>query len=226
MPLVIHNRHLFPQYQSEHVLTNHVDLLPTMLGLANVDSTAINSRLQNSFSEARPLVGRDLTPVIREQNQGEIAEQPVYFMTDDDITRGQRQINILGEPYPSVIQPNHIEMVIATLQTGGAKELWKFTRYFDSTQFWSQPGVKDVTMRPVSGYTNGQHALWAAQVKTQPACDEYELYNLTTDPLETCNLAHPAFATQQGRSVQQQMMHLLEGQRKQKRLYPAQSVMC
>ncbi|MEC0234625.1 sulfatase-like hydrolase/transferase [Paenibacillus kribbensis] len=223
VPLVIHNRHLFPQYKSEHTLTNHVDLLPTMLGLANVDITAIQSRLQNSFTEARPLVGRDLTPVIRGQNQGEIANQPVYFMTDDDITRGQRQINVLGEPYPSVIQPNHIETVIAPLQRDGVQELWKFSRYFDSTQFWSQPGVKDVTIRPVGDHTCGPYSKWATQVKTQPDHDEYELYNLTNDPLETCNLAYPAFATQQTRSVQQQMMHLLEEQRKHKRLYSAQT---
>ncbi|MFK4344984.1 MULTISPECIES: sulfatase-like hydrolase/transferase [unclassified Paenibacillus] len=223
VPLVIHNQHLFPQYKSEHTLTNHVDLLPTMLGLANADIAAIQSGLQNSFSEARPLVGRNLTPVIRGQNQGEIADQPVYFMTDDDVTRGQQQINILGEAYPSVVQPNHIETVITTLQRDGVKELWKFTRYFDSTQFWSQPGVKDVTMRPVGDHTCGQYSQWATQVKTKPDRDEFELYNLTNDPLETCNLAHPAFATQQTRSVQQQMMHLLEEQRKQKRLYPAQS---
>lgn len=133
VPLAIHNQHMFPQYKSEHTLTNHVDLLPTMLGLANVDITAIQSRLHNSFSEARPLVGRDLTPAIRGQNQGEIADQPVYFMTDDDVTRGQRQTNVLGEAYPSVVQPNHIETVITTLQRDGVKELWKFTRYFDST---------------------------------------------------------------------------------------------
>ncbi len=117
-----------------------MDLLPTMLGLANVDITAIQSRLQNSFSEARPLVGRDLTPVIRGQNHGEIADQPVYFMTDDDVTRGQRQINVQGEAYPSVIQPNHVETVITTLQRDGVKELWKFIRYFDSTSFWVNRG--------------------------------------------------------------------------------------
>ncbi len=80
-------------------------------------------------------------------------------------------------------------------------------------------------MRSVGDHTCGQYTHWVTQVKTQPDRDEFELYNLTNAPLETCNLAHPAFATKQTRSVQQRMMHVLEEQRKQKRLYPAQSGM-
>ncbi|MNC68163.1 hypothetical protein D3C75_1187290 [compost metagenome] len=59
-------------------------------------------------------------------------------------------------------------------------------------------------------------------MKTQPVNEEYELYNLTDDPLEMCNLAHPTLATQHTLSIQKWMMHLLEEQRKQKRLYPVQ----
>ncbi|MCZ8514411.1 sulfatase-like hydrolase/transferase [Paenibacillus filicis] len=210
VPFLIHNQQLFPQPKQVHTLTSHVDLLPTMLGLANVDMKEVLDRLQNKFSEVRPLVGRDLTPMILEQNQSVTADDgPIYFMTDDDITRGQHQINPLGQPYPSVIQPNHVESVITALHRNGKKELWKFSRYFDNVQFWSHPGKKDVT----------------DQVKTNPVPDEYELYNLTEDPLEICNLAHHCYATQHSRSILAWMMRLLEEQRKQKRLYPVQSGM-
>jgi hypothetical protein len=64
-------------------------------------------------------------------------------MTDDDITRSFNQVGALGIPYESVIQPNHIETVIATLKTNGRKEIWKYSRYFDNPQFWSDPGVQD-----------------------------------------------------------------------------------
>ncbi|MED1665160.1 hypothetical protein P4U85_15100 [Brevibacillus laterosporus] len=57
--------------------------------------------------------------------------------------------------------------------------------------------------------------------KTKPVPDEYELYNLTADPLETSNLAHPAFATLQTKKIQSWMAYLLEEQRKQKRLDPS-----
>ena len=66
-------------------------------------------------------------------------------MTDDDVTRGSNQINFAGKPYNSVSQPNHIETVIAYLQTGKNKEneLWKLSRYYDNPKFWSDPYVQD-----------------------------------------------------------------------------------
>ncbi|MCI1693381.1 sulfatase-like hydrolase/transferase [Aneurinibacillus aneurinilyticus] len=222
VPFLIHNQQLFPQHKHFHALTSHVDLLPTMLGLANVDIEVIKDRLQSKFSEIRPFVGRDLTPFILGKNQITIANEPIYFMTDDDVTRGQHQINPLGEPYPSVIQPNHVESVITPLHRDGKRELWKLSRYFDNVQFWSHPGIKDETSQPIWGPAFEQEPHWMTQVKTKPEHDEYELYNLTDDPLETCNLALHSFATQHTRSIQAWMMHILEEQRKQKRLYPIQ----
>ncbi|MBV9210728.1 MAG: hypothetical protein JOZ52_08875, partial [Acidobacteria bacterium] len=52
-------------------------------------------------------------------------------MTDDDPSRGQGQQNFIGLPYDSVIQPNHIECVVARIDG----ELWKYSRYFDNPQF-------------------------------------------------------------------------------------------
>lgn len=217
VPFIIHNKHLFPQQRNVDTLTSHVDLLPTMLGLANVNVEEVQSRLHKKFSEARPLVGCDLTPQIVDQDYSAPAEEPIYFMTDDDVTRGQHQVNLLGEAYPSVSQPNHIETIIMNMNPNGKKELWKLSRYFDNVQFWSQPGVKDVTLQPASS-PHGKE-----QVKTQPVPDEYELYNLTDDPLETRNLAHTLYSTPYTRSIQQWMMHQLNEQRQHKRLYPVQT---
>lgn len=219
VPFLIHNKHLFAMHKDVHTLTSHVDLLPTMLGLANIDIAEIEKSMQNRFSEARPLVGRDLSPLIRKNDYTIVPDQPIYFMTDDDVTRGQHQKNPLGVPYPSVIQPNHIETVMMTLYRNNNREIWKLSRYFDNVQFWSQPGVKDVTLQPIGDPTLGQ---WVESTKTQPVNDEYELYNLTDDPLETCNLAHPTYKTPFTLRIQNWMMRLLEEQRKQKRLYPIQ----
>ncbi|MBB6672214.1 sulfatase-like hydrolase/transferase [Cohnella nanjingensis] len=217
VPLLIHNRHLFPQHREVHKLTSHVDLLPTMLGLANIDMAEVRSSMQNRFSEARPPVGRNLAPLIREPEPA-IAEEPIYFMTDDDVTRGQRQVNLWGRPYPSVVQPNHIETVLVTLHRNDKEELWKFSRYFDNSQFWTDPGVRDVTAHPAGG----DHAdKCVTYTKTQPVPDEYELYNLTDDPMETRNLTYHAWATEETRGIQTWMMRLLEEQRKRKRLYPS-----
>ena len=43
------------------------------------------------------------------------ANEPLYFMTDDDISKGLHQTNpVTGKPYESVVQPSHIEAVITT----------------------------------------------------------------------------------------------------------------
>ncbi|NOU92655.1 sulfatase-like hydrolase/transferase [Paenibacillus sp. LMG 31456] len=223
VPFLIHNKKLFPERNHFNTLTSHVDLLPTMLGLANADVADIQSRLQSKFSEVYPLVGRDLSPYLLGPNKYDPVEEPIYFMIDDDVTRGQHQINPLGEPYPSVVQPNHIETVISSIQGNTTKELWKYSRYFDNDQFWTHPGKKDVTVQTMGVPPAGiQSSLYAANcvtsVKTQPVPDEYELYNLTDDPLETRNLAHPAYASEQSGIIQEQMASLLKEQRRLKRL--------
>lgn len=226
VPFFIHNKRLFPHKQSFSELTSHLDLLPTMLGLANADIPAIENRLKSSFTEVRPFVGHDLTPYLlnRPEHKGAAyANEPIYFMTDDDITRGQQQFNPLGRAYNSVIQPNHIETVIADLpgHFGQPSQTWKFTRYFDNEQFWSDPGVRDVTIQ-LFGELCADSNQTTSQVtcKTVPAPEEYELYNLTEDPLETRNLAHPVWSNSQTKYVQSYMARLLEEQRGRKRLTP------
>ncbi|BFT72821.1 sulfatase-like hydrolase/transferase [Paenibacillus sp. P36] len=226
VPFFIHNKRLFPHKQSFSELTSHLDLLPTMLGLAEADIPAIENRLKSNFSEVRPFVGHDLTPYLlhRPEHKGTAyTKEPIYFMTDDDITRGQQQFNPLGRSYNSVIQPNHIETVIVDLpgQQGRPNQTWKFTRYFDNEQFWSDPGVRDVTIQ-LFGELCADSNQTTSQVtcKTVPVPEEYELYNLTEDPLETRNLAHPAWSNSQTEYVQSYMAQLLEEQRSRKRLRP------
>ena len=57
--------------------------------------------------------------------------------------------------------------------------------------------------------------------KKHPVPEEYEMYNLTTDPLETKNLADPSCSTPESRSMQQKMEVILAEQRCKKRLAPS-----
>ena len=45
--------------------TNHADLIPTLLGLAGIDPEQALAHLRSDHSDARPLVGRDLSQAIR-----------------------------------------------------------------------------------------------------------------------------------------------------------------
>jgi choline-sulfatase len=221
VPLVFACPGLFQQPQSHTLPTSHVDVLPTLLGLAGINAEQARQTLAETHSDARPLVGRDLTPLLRGLAGPESVEAPVYFMTDDDPSRGQDQENIIGIPYDSVVQPNHIEAVVARRDG----KLWKYVRYFDNPQFWSQPGtpgtpgVKDVVVKPATftpDVPGEQVVPFSKRVKVAPLPDEYELYDLTADPLELNNLAgDPAHA-----STEAAMRDLLSQQCAQKRLTP------
>jgi len=219
VPLIISNPSLFPQAQSVDIPTSHVDLLPTLLGLAGVDQEKLRQELAQNHSDAQPLVGRDLSPLVLNEVDPESLETPLYFMTDDDVSRGLNQESTTGVPYNSVTQPNHIEGVIARLSDG---TLWKYLRYFDNPQFWSNPTPppSDTVVTPPPGQppsTEGTYQLqYTVTVKQTPLPDEFEMYNLTDDILEENNLyGNPAYHAQQ-----QALAVLLQQQCAQKRLVP------
>lgn len=221
VPMIISNPTMFPEPVDVHDLTSHVDVIPTMLGLAGLDAGGLLETVAFGHTEAVPLVGRDLSPLVR----GEVGsvEGPVYFMTDDEISRGPNDQNLFGRFYRPVIQPNHIETVVAKIDG----ELWKYSRYFDNPQFWSAPGtpgdegVMDVQLHqdePLVGTPPpGEYEVRCTRtIKYDPAPDEFELYNVTQDPMELENLAGVASAS----AVEAAMRDLLAQERAAKRLYP------
>jgi arylsulfatase A-like enzyme len=222
VPLIIHNENLFNGRREVDMLTSHVDLLPTMLGLAGVDMDEVQEILSRDHTEVQPLVGRDLSPLLFGEGNPEGTGDPVYFMTDDDVTRGLDQVNWHGWQYNSVIQPNHVETVIATIESSeGNKEIWKYSRYFDNPQFWTSPGTKDDVMHE----TGSQNPVWGGikaavcvtTEKTNPVSDEFEMYNVTLDPLEEHNLAGNSMYS----DIEQQLAEILDEQRCKKRLSPS-----
>src|SRR5690606_26949517 len=119
-------------------------------------------------------------------------DDPVYFFTDDDPSRGQHQVSFLSHEYEAIVQPNHLETVVANLPTGpdGAREKWKFTRYYDSQQYWSDPsGGEDVTIHVQGNVARAGTRPADVAVKTKAPIDQVEVYNVTRDPLELRNLA-------------------------------------
>jgi hypothetical protein len=99
-------------------------------------------------------------------SEAEVA-RPIYFMTEDDVSRGSHQINLFsGQPYQAVQQPSNIESVITTLPSGpgGAEEIWKLNHYYE-------------------------HNLTEGEPLVPGAGSVFELHNLSTDPEERTNHA-------------------------------------
>jgi hypothetical protein len=196
--------------------TNHADLIPTLLGLTGIDPDQTLTRLQSDHTEAHPLVGRDLSSAIRAVEPSAPTE-PILFMTDDEISEGSAttpspfgRVSKALRRYSTVKQPNHLHSVIAEVDVDGAQHLVKFSRYYDNAQFWTVPGERDERLQRRETVT-----------VTEPEPEEYELYDLTLDPTEEHNLAHPSFADDRSRDLQRKMLGLLIEQLDAKRLIPS-----
>jgi choline-sulfatase len=221
VPLIFSCPALIPPSAHVTIPTSHVDLLPTLLGLAGLDITALRETLAPSFTDATLPVGRNLSGLIYGSIEQDTVREPIYFMTDDDPSRGAAPYNVIGVQYDPVRQPSHIETVIANLNGS----VWKYSRYFDNTQFWTgsenpaNPILKDVHSRQVGRKeTPGTYTIpFRKTVKVDAVADQYEMYNVTTDPMELSNLAgSDPFA-----SIEAQLRDLLTAQSKSKRLTPS-----
>jgi arylsulfatase A-like enzyme len=76
------------------IVTSHVDVVPTLLGLAGIDVEQAHARVAAHHIEARQLPGRDLSAVITGAAAARSFVEPVYFMTEDDVSRGLREYNL------------------------------------------------------------------------------------------------------------------------------------
>ena len=205
VPLIISNPVMFPQPESVDLLTSHIDLLPTLLGLAGYDSEDLRPALMSSHTDAQALVGRDLAPFIRGEVPPTTVAEPLFFMTNDDPSRGLDQDNFVGIPYNSVVQPTSIWCVIARING----EVWKLARYFDNPEYWSTPGdpndpnsgAQDVILKELAlppSQPGTEVIACERTLKVTPVGDQYEMYNVSTGPLELDNLyGNATFAAEQ-----------------------------
>jgi arylsulfatase A-like enzyme len=192
VPMLVSGPGIDPDAGGIGIATGHVDVIPTLLGLAGVDVEAATAGVARHHVETQPLPGRDLSGVLTEVVAEADVDAPVYFMTEDQISRGLRTTNrFTGDPYEPVGAPDKVESVIARLATapGGTDELWKLNHYYDRLTEWEESrGIPQSPLAP-------------PRVESQ-----WELHNLTVDPEERNNLA----AVTDGDVVLSQLQAVLE----------------
>ncbi len=167
--------------------TSHVDIVPTLLAVAGIDEEATAASLAEHFSEVHPLPGRDLTGVV--DGGAEDPERHVYLMTRDNMLEGDTLASGLARrlgrvdhpPKPLRIQvPAHVgsnfEAVVSRADDG---HLWKLVRTHDDPATWTEPHVRHLAASPPTG----------DKYRTEPLADQWELYDLDTDPVEAHNRA-------------------------------------
>ena len=172
--------------------TSHVDLVPTLLGAAGIDVDVVADVLSESFSEVHELPGRDLMPVV-DGAPGD-HHRPIYLITQDNVLEGDseasgvgRQLGLTVNPplplrirIPAYVASNFEGLVVrvddaeATL---GAGHLWKLVRTFDDPSTWTEPGVRQLATSGIGGDA----------YRSDPLDDQWELYDLTADPVEADN---------------------------------------
>jgi arylsulfatase A-like enzyme len=175
-------------------ITSHIDLIPTILGLAGIDVEAAQRVLEATHTETRPLPGRDLSSLV--MGTGSIPQDdPVYFMTKDDVSRGLEQITGRRH-WTSVVPPNQVETIVVELEG----TTWKYSRYHQDQSQLTEYITNQQMVDYITEYTSVE--------------DEYEMYDLSNDPIEVVNLAgkdHP---------IEELLRQLLGQQRDQKAIAP------
>ena len=173
--------------------TSHVDLVPTLLGAAGIDRDHIETTLRSSFSEVHPLPGCDLMPIVSGSTRPETG-RAVYLATSDNMPEGDsgasglaRRVGRAAKPplplriqVPAHVAANHeglVTRVPDAAAPGGGGRLWKIVRSFDDPATWTEPHVRHLAATGPAG----------PAYRTEPLPDQWELYDLDTDPIEAEN---------------------------------------
>lgn len=176
------------------LLSSHVDVLPTLLGLAGLDAAALAGRLAARHTEAQPLVGRDLSAALR---GGVCDDAAIYFMSEDEVTEGLDATSAIGRGYEPVAEPAKVEAALARIDLGEGPRLWKIARAYERSQIGDP-----------------------AEASRRPGREEFELYDLDADPLETDNRAEPGLLDREARPAWRRMSEILAEVRARKALHP------
>jgi arylsulfatase A-like enzyme/putative intracellular protease/amidase len=172
--------------------TSHVDLVPTLLSAAGIDAEVVAGVLRADFTEVHPLPGRDLMSVVADPTLAD-ADRAVYLITRDNMLEGDTGLSGLARrlgrksdpPAPLRIQvAAHVGANFEGVVAQDDGHLWKLVRTFDDPATWTEPGRRHLAANGAAG----------PEYRTVPVPDQWELYDLDADPVESLNRASdPAY---------------------------------
>jgi len=200
VPFVVSNPKLFPDGKSlvdDKALTNHLDILPTMLSLAGIDQEKTNKLLLKTHSQARTLPGKDLTPVVLTGNADGF--DTVFFYTRDSAFYGASALSplgfLLGRAAKYLLSGYHVDapwgtnsvhMVVTRLEDG---KRYKLIEFFDDPKKWNSPNINHTyQIIEEGGVLAGMGELGDVLTRTATLPSEFELFCLDEDPSEATNL--------------------------------------
>lgn len=176
-----------------NILSSHIDILPTILGLAGIDRARrdeIQQTLSKRFADMADLPGLDLSPLLRGETSEVLEEdgtprQGVLFITSDAITAPLPVQP--GEPVDPHSEQNMAEFAVFNV----AVEVLRH----------GTPNRPPLNVTPSSvKQPNSLHCVRSQRYKLARYYDpgdastpqEWEMYDLLEDPNETCNLVQVA----------------------------------
>ena len=173
--------------------TSHVDLVPTLLAAAGIDPPDHAADFASRFTELHPFPGTDLLPIV--DGARPPTDRAVYLMTRDNILEGDSGASAVARsfghstdvpPEMRIHVPEDVAANFEAIVTTIDGRLWKLVRTHDDPATWTEPGVRHLATTGPGGRR------W----RTEPLPDEWELYDLTGDPIEVDNRWHdPAVST-------------------------------
>jgi len=78
VPMIIADPRRFPTPRNVSSLTSHIDIVPTLLGLAGLDAEALGQQTEANYTDAAPLVGRDLSGLVLGRTDPGSVDTPLY----------------------------------------------------------------------------------------------------------------------------------------------------
>ena len=138
----------------------------------------------------------------------------VYLMTRDNMLEGDSGASGLGRRLKRTVNPpaplrirvpahtaSNFEGLVVRVDeataTGGAGHLWKLVRTFDDPSTWTEPGVRHLAANGLGGEA----------YRTSPLDDQWELYDLTADPIEATTVGRIRICTSLRQHLRMQLKH-------------------